>query len=308
MKRELTRSAVSFDAATHTYHMGDVILGGVTPIVKWAYPDTYRDIPEDVLRRAAEHGTSVHQDCQMADAGLPCTSREAQAYLRMKAERGLETLANEWLVDDGGNIASHIDVVFTDCSIADIKATSVIHRENVTLQLSIYAWLLERMNPGLTVPRLFVIWLPRQMYGEPEMMELVRIPSEKCGELVAAYLEGKPSAAAADILGTSKEVVPAYNLPQELRDLEAEIIRLELEAKAIKERNEQLKQGLLRVMEEKRAKKYESERLVITYTEPYEQAKLDSARLKKEMPEIYRAYCKMSQCKGSVRIKVKDIQ
>lgn len=305
MKRNLKRSVVSFDATAHTYELDGRSLSGVTPIVKWMYPETYADIPEDVLMRAAEHGKSVHLDCQMADAGLPCESREAKAYQRMKEERDLETWANEWLVDDG-NVASSIDVVFMDGSIADIKATSQIHLPNVTLQLSIYAMLLEDMNPWLKVPTLWVIWLPRERYGEPKMMEVQRIDADVCRKVVDAFLLGVTNEGARALVDKcTMPVAQEKALPREFYDAESEVIRLELEVKRMKARSDELREGLLRMMEESGVKKYESERMTITYVEPYEQSKLDSTRLKKEKPELFREYCKTTQCKSSIKIKIK---
>lgn len=305
MERNLKRSAVSFDAAAHIYMLDGVELKGVTPIVKWMYPETYADIPEDVLMRAAEHGKSVHLDCQMIDAGLPCDSREAVAYKRMKDERDMETWANEWLVDDG-RIASSIDVVFTDGSIADIKTTSQIHVPNVTLQLSIYAMLLEDMNDWMSVPRLWVIWLPRERYGEPRWMELQRIPKEVCREIVDSYLKGEsPDGVRALVDGQMMPERMEMPLPTEWYDAEAEVIRLELEVKRMKARSEELREGLMRMMEESGIKKYDSERMSITYQEPYEQERCDTAKVKKLYPEIYRECVKKTQVKSTIKIKIK---
>lgn len=304
----LRKSDVSFDIAAHRYWMPDGReLSGVTKIVGWVYPKTYEGISEEVLQRAQEHGTSVHLDCQMSDAGFDVESTEAKAYQRLKAEMGLETLANEWLVDDGGRVASSIDVVFTDGSIADIKTTSQIHFNNVSLQLSIYAWMLERMNEGLVVPQLYVIWLPKERYGKPQIVRVDRIASEKIERLVDAYAEGKDGSVGLDILSSSEggEVVKMDNQLQALRDAEMEFVRLMKEADEIKQRTEKLRAGMLEVMESTGTKKYESDVVVLTYKEAYEQERLDSAKLKKLYPDIYQECVKVAKYKPSITIKIK---
>lgn len=301
----LRESAVSFDAATHTYMLDGRVLSGVTPIVNWVYDKTYEGISDDVLRRAAEHGKSVHLDCQMKDAGFDVQSREAKAYGMLKDERGLETLANEWLVDDGKDIASSIDVVFTDYSIADIKTTSSIHMENVELQLSVYAWLLERMNPGVVVPTLYVIWLPRERYGNPCMLKVERIGADVCEMIVGMYLKGESADKARDLLGLPIVKEDVSSMPMEIRDAENELIRLEVEAKEVKRKSEELREGLLRLMEQNGIKKYESERLVLSYVEGSERMMLDSSKVKNEHPEVYAACMKRQQTKSSLRIKIK---
>lgn len=304
----LRMSEVSFDIAAHRYWMLDGReLSGVTKIVSWVYPKTYEGISEEVLQRAQAHGTSVHLDCQMSDAGFDVESMEAKAYQRLKAEMGLETLANEWLVDDGGRVASSIDVVFTDGSIADIKTTSQIHYNNVSLQLSIYAWMLERMNEGLIVPQLYVIWLPKERYGRPQIVRVDRIPSEKIERLVDAYAEGKDGSVGLDILSSSEggEVVKMDKQLQALRDAEMEFVRLMKEADEIKQRTEKLRAGMLEVMESTGTKKYESDVVVLTYKEAYEQERLDSAKLKKLYPDIYQECVKVAKYKSSITIKIK---
>lgn len=188
------QSPVIFDEAAHTYTLEGARLSGVTAIVKWMFPDTYKDIPQSVLEKAAEHGSLVHKKCEQYDnCGFGDDLQEVREYVRLKAENGLTTLENEYLVDDGKDIASSIDVVFDKdesgmYSLADIKTTSKIHKDNVTLQLSIYAYLFEKCNKGKKVGRLFVIWLPKEQYGKAELMELKRIGSADCKKIVKAYV------------------------------------------------------------------------------------------------------------------------
>lgn len=297
---QLRESAVAFRIADHTYHLDGRQISGVTPIIKWMYPETYSDIPEEVLARAAEHGKMVHLDCQMADAGFDPASREAEAYIRLKAERGLTTLANEWLVDDGHDIASSIDVVFDNGAIADIKATSKIHYDNVSLQLSIYAWLLERMNMSveLTVPAIYVIWLPKEQYGAPSMTKLERIPANICETIVCMYLAGESNTAARELLGNAQT-------PAAFADLEEEYCALDAQAKAIKERMEAIKETMLNAMLEAGDTSYAGDRLIASYVEGKESTKLDSAKIKKLYPDVYSECCKTEKTKSYLTIKIK---
>ena len=297
----LKKSAVVFNAADHTYKFEDRYLKGVTGIVKWVYPDTYDDIPEEVLRKAAERGTNVHLDCQMADAGMGADSREAKAYLQLLAENNLTPLTSEWLVDDGHDIASSIDKIFTDFSIGDIKATSKLHKPNVTLQLSIYAWMLEEMNPDIDVPAIYVIWLPREVYGQPALMKLDRIPADITAEVVYSYLNGESNKHARELLGADEPV----KIPDDLRQLEDEYIELDNAAKDIKARQDEIKAILQAKMTESGEKKYEWDKMTISYIAEKTSPKLDSAKLKKEHADIYEACCMQVTSKAYVQIKIK---
>lgn len=301
---KLRESAVVFSTADHTYHLDGRKICGVTPIVKWMYPETYSDIPEEVLARAAEHGKNVHLDCQMADAGFDPASREAEAYIRMKAERGLETLANEWLVDDGHDIASSIDVVFTNHAIADIKATSKIHFDNVTLQLSIYAWLLEKMNPGLMVPAIYVIWLPKEQYGAPSMTQLERISADIVEKVVRMYLDGESNEEARALLGAP--MPGELSLPGGMLCLEQEYCMLDAEAKVIKARMDAIKETFMKEMEQTGEKTYKLERMTVSYVAGKETAKVDTKKLKEKYKDVYADCVTTSTSKATISIRIKQ--
>lgn len=306
MKKNITlvESVVSFDATNHVYYLDGKKISGVTPIIDWLYPRTYDGIPQEVMDAAAARGTKIHLDCQMSDFGFTPTA-EAVAYQRLKAETGLTTLANEWLVDDGAEIASKIDVVFDDFSIADIKTTSQIHEQNVRMQLSIYAMLLEGMNEGLVVPRLFVIWLPKERYGKPEIRQISRIEPSICAKVVEMYLGGREREEALALLDVVPSVVDVDTLPAEFFDAEKEVARLEMEAKAIKERQDALRDGLKRMMEEHHVKSYKGAYIEFTYVDEYERESVDTARLKKERPDVYSEFRKISRVKSTIQMKVK---
>lgn len=308
---ELKKSKVQFTEETHEYHLDGVLLGGVTPIVKWVYPDTYKDIDDDVLRRAAERGTQVHRDCQLLDCGIDVGSDEVKAYRDLKEANGLVTAYNEWLVDDGwGNIASKIDVIFEDGSIGDIKATSQIHVDNVTLQLSIYAYLLEGMNQGLHVPRICVIWLPRKRYGTPKLMWLDRIPTVIIDKVL--YLYSFEREGGAEDARKAIEDWKARQCPKMKEtdiaafvDAEKEVVRLETMAKEIKKQQETLRRGLLELMEKYGQQSYNGELINIVRTSETTTTTLDAKALKAEMPDIYEKYARKSTRKGSITIKIK---
>lgn len=308
---ELCKSPVVFDAKSHTYELDGMPLQGVTPIVAWMFPDTYADIPPSVLDRAAAHGKAVHEQCQLAgNLGLLPDNAldETREYLRLLQESGHDTLAGEYLVSDGRDIASSIDVVLDDLSLADIKTTSKIHRDNVTLQLSIYAWLFELQNPCLKSGGLYVIWLPKPMYGSPAMIGLPRIPSADCAEVVAAYLKGdRPDTLRARLFPnhTAAATPAGETLPATLHDAEAAIADIDTRLKTLKERREKLAGGLLSLMEKAGVKKWEGERLTLTYVAPTVRRVLDGAKLKADQPDVYAAYSKDTETKASVRITIK---
>lgn len=315
--KDLKESSVIFNEAEHTYTLNGKKLSGVTAIVKWLFPDTYTDIPESVLMKAAAHGSLIHSKCELYDTcGLGDDLPEVQEYIRLKNENSLITEANEYLVDDGKDIASSIDVVFTKGEdgcypLADIKTTSKIHKDNVTLQLSIYAYLFELCNKGKKAGKLYVIWLPKEKYGKAELMELKKLPAAACKKIIKAYLAKEDSTPYrvkyfdAEEKKESTEIEPIEEaLPVSLKDAENEIIKLETAIKELEAKQKEMKAGLLSLMVEHNVKKWSSDRLTITRKLDGTRKILDTAKLKKEYPDIYAECVKVSPTKGSITIKV----
>lgn len=309
------KSPVIFDEAAHTYTLEGVRLSGVTAIVKWMFPDTYKDIPQSVLEKAAEHGSLIHKKCEQYDnCGFGDDLQEVMEYVRLKAENGLTTLENEYLVDDGKYIASSIDVVFDKdesgmYSLADIKTTSKIHKDNVTLQLSIYAYLFEKCNKGKKVGRLFVIWLPKEQYGKAELMELKRIGSADCKMIVKAYVAKEDATLYREkyfgVVEASTEIEPIEEaMPANLKDAEDEIIKIETQLKQMEERKKELKEGLYDLMVQHNVKKWQSKRLQIVRKLESTRESIDTAKVKKQYPEVYAECLKTSKVKGSITINI----
>lgn len=314
---DLKESSVIFNETEHTYTLNDKKLGGVTAIVKWLFPDTYTDIPEAVLMKAAAHGSLIHSKCELYDTcGLGDDLPEVQEYIRLKNENSLTTEANEYLVDDGKDIASSIDVVFSKGEdgcypLADIKTTSKIHVDNVTLQLSIYAYLFELCNKGKKAGKLYVIWLPKEKYGKAELMELKRVPTAACKKIIKAYLAKEDSMPyrvkyfGVETKGENTEIEPIEEaLPVNLKDIENKIIKLEMDLKTLDAMQKEMKAGLMALMIEHNVKKWSSDRLTITRKLDGTRESLDTAKLKKEYPDIYAECVKVSPTKGSITIKV----
>ena len=308
-KSELKRSAVVFDPTAHTYTLGDKKLGGVTAIVKWLFPDTYKDIPAHILNVAAEHGSLVHAKCELYDAmGVGDDMEEVQGYIRLLADAGLKTLESEYLVDDGAAIASSIDKVFEPdadglYTLGDIKCTSKIHVQNVTLQLSIYAALFEKNNRGKKVGKLYVIWLPKAQYGKPQLMELERIPKAACTAIMKAYLAGEDPTPLREKYFPKDNGLKEDPLPDDCTDMEQELANIEVSIKTLNERKDEIKAKLYERMVADGVKKWTGGALILTRKADSTQERVDSTKLKASYPDAFEACKKVVSVKGSLVVK-----
>jgi predicted phage-related endonuclease len=85
----------------------------------------------------------------------------------------------------------------------------------------------------------------------------------------------------------------------------AAIAEFERQAKAIKEKEDALKEAILHEMQNKCIFKVETPELSITYVAATDRESLDSKRLKQELPDVYDSFVKISKVKPSVRLRLK---
>ena len=303
----LVASPVVFDGEHHTYHLNGNQLSGVTPIIAWLFPDTYKGIPQSVLDEAAKHGTTVHNLCELCDSLGVADEPLIIEYKQMMADAGLQVACSEYLVSDERYVASAIDKVLDDCSLADIKTTSKLHVANVQLQLSIYAYLFEKMNKGKQVPHLYAIWLPKPQYGKPAIKEVDRIPAEFCERLIAAYVMGadpKPYVEELDMMGFKYEERKTGDVPEGVQPLVDELVIIKKQLDLLTEREKELKSALLTCMESNGEQKWVGENIQISYKGSYNRESVDTKALKENEPALYEQYKKVSKVSASITYKI----
>lgn len=287
---------VAFNEWLHVYTASDGhTLIGVTELMKrhGLSPD-YGGISKDVLEKAAARGTAIHQLLQDYDDGKAVIEDEnLKAYKAL----GLKVHCSEYLVSDNDIVATFIDKVLDDCSLADVKSTSTVHRRPLEWQLSIGAYLFELQNPGKKVPHLYCIHVRD---GKAKLIEVSRIPNEaverllECERCGVVYSDNPVPADAALAL-EEQAVVLAEQLDQ--------IARLKLAIKETEQASAELQQRLYDYMTENNLDEMACELGTFVRKAPYTKKALDSTRLKKEKPELYEQYLKESEIKGSITFK-----
>ena len=82
---ELTPSGVLFNEQLHEYWLDGRQLSGITEAIKkMLHPELYQDIPESILKKAAEYGTFVHQQIYDFDHNFVNSgSQEVKDYIQI---------------------------------------------------------------------------------------------------------------------------------------------------------------------------------------------------------------------------------
>lgn len=304
----LKESPVLFDREKHEYTLDGNVLSGITPIISWMFPETYKGIPDDVLKRAADYGSLIHSKIEMADSMGVVGDGPVADYMELKAQKGLTTMCNEYLVSDERYVASSIDLVFDDDSLGDIKTTSKVHIPNVTLQLSFYAWLYERQNPGRKVNKLYCLWLPKPQYGNADIIELERIPSHICKQIVDAYIYGgEPEAC----VGWLKECgfKPEQGrvegeVPDGLQEMIDELMTVKKQLDIFTQREKEIKEQMLAMMQKRGEDKWQNDLIQVSRVAASERVSVDSKMLQKYHPEVWEECKKVSKVSESLRYKI----
>ena len=82
------------------------------------------------------------------------------------------------------------------------------------------------------------------------------------------------------------------------------IERVELTLAAVKDAEKEIREKALKEMKEKNILKITSGNVNLTYKDAYDREGIDTDRLKKEQPDIYDEYSKVTTVKESLLIKV----
>lgn len=298
---KLVKSKVRFDEEQHRYFLGEKELSGITgTLIKKAFPDTYKGIPDAVLAKAAERGSVVHQNLELFDTVfnsdvniMHSVLPEVKDYNEMIISYGLHHVDSEYLVTDNENFASAIDKVLADNEgniyLADIKTTATLHYDNVSLQLSIYAKWFEEQNPDLKVKEIVCMWFKN---GQSKFQPLPRVSDEQIDELINAYL--------ADDADYQYKV----EVPEQFSALEQEYRLITARMDALKIKQDDLKEQIMKMMEANKQKSIKTNIGSYSYVAATTKKTFDTKLFKDTEPEHYEYYLKETTTKPSLRIKL----
>lgn len=294
---------VSFEDITHSYLLdNEIYLMGVTSLMKkHGLAPNYEGIPAEVLQKAAERGSKVHQDIEdYCNGKTVAMTKELKAFIGC----GVKAIANEYLVSDNEIVASAIDIVAdAGCDnmvdLVDVKTTRVLHREPLSWQLSIYANLFERQNPGIKVRNLYGLHIDIAK-GKGTMVQVPRKPDEVIIDLLFCEREGLPFTPKTEELSITQK-----NALSELQGITDSIALIKLSLKEAEEKKKSVEKYILEQMELEGRKTLENGPIRVTYVAPYTREGVDAKKLQEVMPEIYERYKKITNIGASIKITIK---
>ena len=305
----LNDSGVSYDPIPHTYTFNGRTLYGITgTLVNRAFPksEAYGGIPDSVLAHAAQRGSACHQAVgNLYEVGFASTGYEAVAERarQLLDSEGLNPIRFEYVVTDYDRYASPIDIVClnkeNEVCIVDMKFTSRLLHNAVTLQTTLYKRFFSIVNPSVEAKRLYALWIHTN-----DSLEVLDSGMYELAPMDDAFID---KLIAADKSGTPFDIAEHYgSLPVAVAQVEDYVVQLQAQVKAGTDELDRIKEGLCRLMQDNNIKQYDSRRLRLTVASPKPRESFDMARFKMEHADLYKDYMKTTTVNPSVRITVKS--
>jgi len=289
-----------FDEATHTYtdENGNVI-PSVSEIVRNWLGNKFVGIDPEVLKKAQEKGNKVHEEIEqylLQKVSPKKPTYEFQCFKKLIKKHPVSATHSEQILcgaTEYGSFAGKYDLFDSvTCLLRDIKSNYSLDKEYVQIQMSLYAFMLRQMD--VKVAGSEVIHLPPEKSPEkPQILPIELLSDEECENIVRAYFAGESK---------PKAELQCLN-EQAIAELENSVLAMEKAEITIKE----YKEKILAEMEARQLKQIKLGNITISYIAPTVRESIDTAKLKKEKPEIAAFYKKISNVKSSVRITSKGV-
>ena len=287
---------IKFDENLHKYTVDGKEVISVTQLLqKHRITPSYDSVDKELLRVASERGTLIHEEVEKwIESGECGFTEEAERicdYLNSTADRDSQIISEQIVAND--IVAGRFDVLYTHAKklvLTDIKTGNTKHLFGWSWQLSLYKYLYEKMY-GKEINSLEILWAKN---GGMTVIPCEYVGDEKIENLLNAEREGR---LISDVdLGVSEEEL------EDLTELMEEIKAKEDELKLMKEKVDKVKEILYGTMEKEGVKTVDRGNLKITYVAPSCRTSVDSKKLEKEEPEIYKKYVKTTTVAGSIKI------
>ena len=286
---------IKFDETLHKYTVDGKEVISVTQLLqKHKITPSYDAVDKELLRMASERGTLIHEEVEKwIESGESGFTEEAERicrYLSRRTDDIFNMMSEQMVANDV--VAGRFDVIFSHDKklvLADIKTGNTKHLFGWSWQLSLYKYLYEKMY-GKEIDSLEILWAN----GDLTVIPCEYVGDEKIENLLKAEREGR---LISDVdLGVSEEEL------EDLTELMEEIKAKEDELKLMKEKVDKVKEILYGTMEKEGVKTVDRGNLKITYVAPSCRTSVDSKKLEKEEPEIYKKYVKTTTVAGSIKI------
>ena len=287
---------IKFDEALHKYTVDGKEVISVTQLLqKHKITPSYDAVDKELLRMASERGTLIHEEVENwiknNETGFTEEFERICDFLIERADGNTKILSEQMVAND--IVAGRFDLLYLDDKkrlvLTDIKTGNSKHLYGWTWQLSLYKYLYEKMYDK-KIESLQIFWVN----GDLTVIPCEYVGDDKIENLLNAEREGR---LISDVdLGVSEEEL------EDLEELMQEIKVKKEELKVLEDKVGKIQDILYDTMGKEGVKTVDRGKLKITYVAPSTRVSVDSKKLQKEEPEIYKKYVNTTTVAGSIKI------
>ena len=288
-------SEIIFNETDHEYIREGKTLISVTQLLhKHGLAPDYANVPEEILNAKAGRGHSIHKEIDLfVKEGKEPESEEAKAVTEWMKKNFIKGQSEVIVGND--IVAGTYDFRNVLGPLIDWKNTYSRDDNYWSWQLSLYDYL-----DGKHTEDLFVGWIRKK---ELQFVPVRRHEDSEIERLLQCERDGTEFKEDPNpiTLANSQEL-------SEIAYLEDFINNLNAKLSEVKAKKAELMKGLLEQMKDNNIKSLETPRMKIAVKDSYVQKKVDSTRLKEELPDVYAKYLKETRVAESVVITMKGEQ
>lgn len=304
---------VELNEEEHIYSVnGDIASISVTELLsKHGLSPDYSRVNKAKMREKANEGKDVHKDLEniFNIAGFNPTTEQGKHFDKWQKANidcgvGEQKLAYEY---NGLIIAGTADImaIMKDGSymVGDHKNTAKFHREYVSWQVSILDYFARKLGKEKINGKRLNWKGATKFYcfhytPELKVYELEKIPDSEIERLIQCEYNGE--------LYTRKELVIDPELEKRFLQAEEFLAQIETNHKKAEEDAKKVREEMLALFEAQGIESWQSPtgRIKVSYVRASEKTIIDSVRLKKDHPQIFTEYQKLSKTKSHIRVKV----
>lgn len=307
---------ISFEEKGHIYSVnGEIASISVTELLTKHNLSPYSGVNKVKMKESADIGKAIHKDLEdiLNVASYEPKTEQGKQFAEW-VKKNLDCGVGEQMLgyeNNGLVIAGTADVMAIakdkTLIVADHKNTSQFHREYVSWQVSLLDYFARKLGKEKVNGKIlnwkgakrFICFHYDPKTGKMTTYELDKVADEEIERLLDCELH--------DEIYQRPILVIDPELQVQFLRAEEYLAQVELTYKLAEEKAKTIREQMLNLFEKQGIKSWESPtgKVKVTYVESSERLSVDSAKLKKDYPQVFSECQKLSKVKAQLRVKLR---
>ena len=304
-KRTKCGEGVEFNPERHEYKKNGVINPSVSKIIRQVFGYKYGAVSPEVLARACAKGKEVHLEAEEYHKYGTIGISDEFFALKKEFDRLPKPLAVEdylYAETPSGAFCGTCDLFYGSGLLCDYKTSKVLDTKTTTIQLNMYRYAYKKAGYDV---RNLEAW---HVVGNVlKRVQLPILPDSYIEGIVDYYYSGKQADEALEALKECNKVKrgrPAKK-EQDFARAAKQLAAIDEKMELLQAKKDLILQNIKDFMALKNIDKAATDLADFTYIPEATRTSFDSAKFKKDRPDVYGLYLKTSTTKAQVRVRFK---